>query len=127
VRRVATIGVMALVVGACGHHPASIQRLSAPGNFTNGRDAAGALATIGDRLLQESSSCAKSAPADVRCQTLGVVISWAQVSAIEVAHCGRAGAVEARRTLLDLLAARDAADHHRLVAPPPTPPTPDCH
>src|SRR3954465_6983876 len=99
-RRVATIGAMALVVGACGHHAPSVQRLSAPGNFTNGRDAAGALATISDRLLRESSSCGKPASVDVRCQTYGIVISWTQVSAIEVAHCGRAGSVETRATLL---------------------------
>jgi hypothetical protein len=62
----------------------------------------------------------------VRCQTLGVASAWAQLAAVDVAHCGRAGALEARATLLELLDAVEAAEDGDLESPPRIPDSPDC-
>ena len=124
---VAAVLVAAAAGAGCGSSKPSVERLSAARNFTGGRDAAGALATISTRLLDEQKTCAaRHGAGDVRCETRGVVIAWAQQSAVDVARCGRAGALDARRTLLGLLAQRDAADAGRLRAAPPLPPTPSC-
>src|SRR5437868_528509 len=92
---------------ACGHGSGTndrISRASGAGNFTNGRNAAGALATISQRLIARGRQCtAQHGDGAVECQTLGVASAWSQVAAVDVARCGRADAVEARRTVLGLL------------------------
>jgi hypothetical protein len=121
----AVVAVLVLLVVpavGCGRGGDEVRRASAAGNFTNGRNAAGALATISRQLIRQGRSCAP----EVKCQTLGVASAWAQVAAVDVARCGRADAVAARQTMLKLLDAVDAASRGRLREPPPMPPIPNC-
>lgn len=130
-RRVA-IGVLLVVLGvpaACGGPSGrdDLDDLASAANFTNGRDATGALATISGQLLTETNRCITTKGRDdVECGTLGVMVAWTQAAAVDVGRCSRAGAEEARSTLLQLLRARAAARRGRLDAPPRVPPTPDC-
>ena len=113
-------------VVACGHGD-ELRASTGPGNFTGGRDAAGALATISQRLIERGRQCgARHGPDAPECRTLGVASAWAQVAAVDVARCGRADAMAARRTMLQLLDSVDAASRGRLREPPSMPPVPNC-
>jgi hypothetical protein len=131
VSRVTRAGLaLAIVFASCASDKgptASLRELATPGNFTNGRDAAGALASVAARAIAQGRTCERThGAASVRCETLGVLASWSQVSAVDVARCGRAHAEDARRTLLALIDDVDAADNGKLASTPTVPPTPDC-
>ena len=128
------VGVVAVLLtvalGACGggdREPQDMRDLTADSNFSNGREAAGALATISARAVDDARTCIRHQSRDAAaCEVLGVLSAWTQVAAVDVARCGRAGAAEARATLLELLDAVEEAEAGRRTEVPVVPPTPDC-
>ena len=106
-----------------------IKRLSGEEHFSNGREAAGALATVGDRAIKLQRACLRDAgpKGDRRaCGAYGVLAAWAQVSAVAVAKCSRAGAAEARADLVRLIDDVEASIEETSEDGPGVPPTPSC-
>ena len=125
----ATVAALCLA-SACGGKDGAnseFERLAADKNFSNGREAAGALATIAERAINEQRTCREGAGGrSPECSAYGVLAAWAQVSAVQVPHCGRADTFDVRQNLLTLLDDVEAVVEGENDAVPKTPPLTDC-
>lgn len=128
------VAVVFVAVGACGRGRAEplgeIRALSQAQNFGNGQEAAGALATIGARAIELQRACLARRDGGERtsmeCEAYGSLAAWAQVSAVAVARCGRADALETRAALVGLVDQVDATRQGTRSRRPDLPPTPSC-
>ncbi|HUR79104.1 MAG TPA: hypothetical protein VMZ22_14235 [Acidimicrobiales bacterium] len=126
---VAAAAVIAVIAAPTADPPPSsrLRALATRSNFRSAPRAAGALATIAARGIQEQRRCLEAeSPTSVRCGTLGVVIAWAQVAAVDISDCTNPDVIETRNTLLALLDDLDAVTTQRRDTLPRVPPTPRC-
>ncbi len=81
-----------------------LRALAAAGHFTDADSAAATLTSVAERVIEQQRSClAARRPRQGRCDALGVVAAWAQVSAIDIIGCPLPDVAATRVALLRLI------------------------